>query len=680
MFYATNRIRASPDSLDIPPMPNTQTALDRLASHVSPDGGWGYQPGQPVHLEPTCLAVLALAGEVEKYRGLVEGGLRAIEANRAPDGTYRLTRGRPQAVWPTALVLFTERALGQPAERLAATADTLLASESRVIKVDEELKDMKLDIDVTIRGWPWAEANFAWVEPTSWACLALRSVGRGDHPRVREGVRLLLDRAFDSGGVNYGNRLVLGRSTEPIPGPTAIMLLALQGIADQPRVDAARGYLRVHAAKTTDLENLAWAKLALSVQPVDSATRGFLPELDARIAGALSEEIHRTDGLGAGPYRLALAALALGTAARNPFQLPADAVKPQLDEPRAGGPVEPAVDSPKAGDSRSFLERVKSKFRGLLIDGIGRFRPLPPTGTVHIARAGSYDAPLADVLAKQFDHFRQFVPLQGKRVVLKPNLVEYRQEKVINTDPRVIDAVIQLCKREGAAEVVVAEGPGHWRNVQYLVKESGLGAVLERHGVRFVDLNHDEPVRRPNLGRLTGLDYLYLARTVVSAEVFISLPKLKTHHWAGATLSLKNLFGTLPGICYGWPKNELHWRGIPNSIVDIALTHTPHLAIVDGIVGMEGDGPLMGTAKPVGALVMGNDLVAVDATCCRLMRLPPERVPTLVLAAIKRLGRLRESDIPQVGEPIEALATEFELPPLIEKNLLSEEQAAKVRA
>ena len=113
----------------------------------------------------------------------------------------------------------------------------------------------------------------------------------------------------------------------------------------------------------------------------------------------------------------------------------------------------------------------------------------------------------------------------------------------------------------------------------------------------FVDLNHDEPVKLPNLGRLTGLEYLYLSRTIATADVVISLPKLKTHHWAGATLSLKNLFGTLPGICYGWPKNELHWRGIDNSIVDIALTRTPDLAIVDGIVGMEGDGPLNGDAE-----------------------------------------------------------------------------------
>ena len=660
-------------------MPTAETARERLAALVSPDGGWGYQPGQPVHLEPTCLAVLALAADRAKYATLIDNGLKAIAANRQPDGTYRLTRGRLQAAWPTALVLFTEQALSPvahaPGSPTAQIADALLAIESRVIQVDgDEIADMKIDIDLSIRGWPWAEANFAWVEPTSWACLALRAVGRGDHPRVREGLRLLIDRAFDSGGVNYGNRVVLGKSTEPIPGPTAVMLLALQGTADQPRVEAAKGYLRVHAAQTTDLENLAWAKLALAAHADDSATRDFLPDLDVRIAGALSEEIHRTDGLGAGPYRLALAALALETGQRTVFKL--------TGEPAAsatGAIATPVADAAGSPPCRPFFERVKSKFRGWMVNGLNRVRPLPATGAVHIARAESYEAPLLDILAKQFDHFRQFVPLAGKRVVLKPNLVEYRQAKVINTDPRVIDAVITLCKREGAAEVVVAEGPGHWRNVQFLVKECGLGAVLEKHGVRFVDLNHDEPVKVLNLGRLTGLDFLYLARTVVAAEVFISLPKLKTHHWAGATLSLKNLFGTLPGICYGWPKNELHWRGIPNSIVDIALSHTPHLAIVDGITGMEGDGPLHGTAKHVGALVMGADLVAVDATCCRLMRLPPERLPTLVYAAIKRLGRLRESDIPQVGESIAALATEFELPPQVEKNLLSVEDAAKVR-
>ncbi len=96
------------------------------------------------------------------------------------------------------------------------------------------------------------------------------------------------------------------------------------------------------------------------------------------------------------------------------------------------------------------------------------------------------------------------MPLKGKRVVLKPNLVEYHRDKVINTNPAVVAAVIELCKREGAAEIIVAEGPGHWRNVEYLVQESGLGDVLKAHNVPFVDINHDEPVKMPNLGRLTG--------------------------------------------------------------------------------------------------------------------------------------------------------------------------------
>jgi uncharacterized protein (DUF362 family) len=317
-----------------------------------------------------------------------------------------------------------------------------------------------------------------------------------------------------------------------------------------------------------------------------------------------------------------------------------------------------------------FFEGVKNKFRNVLIRGLGALRQPPAFGAVHIGRAESYDADLLAVLKTQFEQYRPHLPLAGKRVVLKPNLVEYRKAQAINTDPRFVDAVIQLCQAEGASEIIVAEGPGHWRNVEFLVEESGLGPVMRKHGVQFVDLNHDEPVKVPNLGRTTGLDHLYLTRTVTTADVFVSLPKMKTHHWAGATLSLKNLFGTLPGICYGWPKNELHWRGIPNSIIDIALTQTPHLAIVDGIVGMEGDGPLAGKARQSGLIVMGIDLVAVDATCCRLMKLPVERIPTLALGAAMKLGRAAAADIQQIGEPIEKLAQAYEWPPQLEKQLL----------
>ena len=86
---------------------------------------------------------------------------------------------------------------------------------------------------------------------------------------------------------------------------------------------------------------------------------------------------------------------------------------------------------------------------------------------------------------------------------------------------------------------------------------------------------------------------------------------------------MKNLFGVVPGSVYGWPKNVLHMAGIENSILDLAATIRPQFTIVDGITGMEGDGPIMGEPKHVGTIVMGNDVVAVDATCARIMGINP---------------------------------------------------------
>jgi uncharacterized protein (DUF362 family) len=620
--------------------------LESLVALAHPEGGWSYAPGQTAHLEPTCLALLALSQEKERFATAIDAGKQALDRCAAVDGSYRLLQGREEAVWPTSLVLYVQSALGFPPEIMKRTAGRLLALRGR--PVDAAGAKEVQDIDLQIEGWPWADGNFSWAEPTAWACLALRRSGLGEHPRVRQGLKLLLDRASDEGGINYGNRRILGKTTEPIPGPTALMLLALQGHGDEPRVAAAVRYLQAQSANG-DVEHLCWTKLALDVHQDEPAVTAALPELDRLILAAL-ENRAATSWVRPAPLRLALAALALSTSRGNVFRLPT--VIGECGSPCNGIPH-------SAARRHSWGERLGATFRGLAVKAAGQFRQLTPQTAVHIAPVTDYNVDLAGVLQEQFEHFRGRVPLAGKRVVLKPNLVEYHRDKVINTHPHVVAAVIDLCRREGSAEVIVAEGPGHWRNVEYLVAASGLGDVLRHHKVPFIDLNHDEPVKLPNLGRLTGLEYLYLSRTVATAEVLISLPKLKTHHWAGATLSLKNLFGTLPGICYGWPKNELHWRGIDNSIVDIALTRTPDLAIVDGIVGMEGDGPLNGTARPLGALIMGCDLLAVDATCCRLMQLNPERIGYLMLGQAKKLGLLAEPRIQQLGEMIATLAQPF---------------------
>lgn len=629
--------------------------LETLAQQAHPQGGWSYVPEQVAQLEPTCLALLALSLEADKYQNLIQKGLLFLDRCAAPDGSYRLANGRQEAIWPTAQVLFVKAALQSPLApggegALDKTAAFLLQSRGQMPKNCEN--DELHDINLKLVGWPWAENNFSWTEPTVWACLALRSRGLEQHPRVQEGLQMLLDRAMDEGGINYGNRRILGRSTEPIPGPSALMLLAVQG-QQHPRIAAAAQYL-VKQLDGNDLEHLCWTKIAFDLHRDIPEAAAALPSLDVLIEKA-HQDRQQTNWLKPAPLRQALTALALGTDIRNFFRLQAS------DEGReARGEIDA---KPPAAATLPLTARLGSWFRGLAIKAVGQLRQLPPTSAVHIARAKDYDDNLVDILQKQYEHYRTQVTLKDKRVVLKPNMVEYHRDKVINTNPKVVSAVIELCKREGAAEIIVAEGPGHNRNVEYLVSACGLGDVLKQHQVNFVDINHDEPVKTPNLGRLTGLEYLYLSRTIASADVVISLPKLKTHHWAGATLSLKNLFGTLPGICYGWPKNELHWRGIDNSIIDIALTRTPDLAIVDGIIGMEGDGPLNGTAKFMGVLVMGHDLVAVDATCCRLMELDPEQIPYLLLGQMKKLGRLKASEIQQIGDSIESLAQPFETVP-----------------
>jgi uncharacterized protein (DUF362 family) len=276
---------------------------------------------------------------------------------------------------------------------------------------------------------------------------------------------------------------------------------------------------------------------------------------------------------------------------------------------------------------------------------------------VAILPARDYAVPLTDVVLQGIRHFR--VPVVGRKVVLKPNLVEFDPAGVINTHPAVIAAAVEAFRRLGAREVVVAEGPGHRRDTEHLVAASGLFRTLTDLGARYVDLNHDD-VRAVTLrSQFTELGRLHLPETVLGADLIVSMPKLKTHHWAGVTLSLKNMFGIVPGMIYGWPKNVLHWAGIHESVVDInSSLPAPQFAIVDGIVGMEGNGPIQGDPKPCGALVFGDDLVAVDATAARLMSIEPRKIKYLEHAA-RFLGNVEYEQIAQIGEPLESLRKEF---------------------
>jgi uncharacterized protein (DUF362 family) len=250
--------------------------------------------------------------------------------------------------------------------------------------------------------------------------------------------------------------------------------------------------------------------------------------------------------------------------------------------------------------------------------------------------------------------------LKGKKVLLKPNFIEAHPERPINTHVAVIANAALACLRLGASEVVVGEASGHRRDPWFSVLNPSLREVLDRE-VKRVDLNHGDVVSVANKGRRTGLPVFYVARPVAEADVLISMPKMKTHHWMGVTLCLKNLFGVLPGVYYGWPKNLLHFRGIDNSILDLAGTIKVHYNIIDGVIGMEGDGPIMGRARPVGALILSPFSLAADATAARLMGFDPRKVPYLAQAG-RSLPGLGPQDVVIRGEKPARFAARFECP------------------
>lgn len=284
-----------------------------------------------------------------------------------------------------------------------------------------------------------------------------------------------------------------------------------------------------------------------------------------------------------------------------------------------------------------------------------------PTETF-IASVNHYGADIKNAILQGINELGlSEAEIKGKRILLKPNLVEpHRGQSHINTHPFVIRAAVEVFFHLGASTVIVAEGAGHRRDSFLVLEESGLADVLYEDRIPFIDLNTGSVVAVKNSGRVSKLGDLFLPKEVVRADFLVSLAKMKTHHWAGVTLSMKNLFGLMPGIIYGWPKNVLHWADINKAIFDINATVKPDLAIVDGIVGMEGDGPIIGTPVQANVLVMGRNLTAVDATCARIMGINPKKIPHLRRAS-GRVGAIRESNIRQRGESIARVRKDFQL-------------------
>ena len=240
----------------------------------------------------------------------------------------------------------------------------------------------------------------------------------------------------------------------------------------------------------------------------------------------------------------------------------------------------------------------------------------------------------------------------GETIVLKPNLLVGRSpERAVNTHPDVFRAVAHILSRTGAT-LVYGDSPGIGRPADAAAR-SGIGAVARELGIRLADFSHGETVSFPE-GSL--IKQFVLARGVTEAQGLISLPKLKTHGLTRLTGAVKNQFGCIPGAL----KAEFHAR-LPNAdlfsrmLVDLNRCLRPRLFVMDAVVAMEGNGPQGGTPRPMHALLLSEDPVAMDTVACRMVSLDPSLVPTIFHGDSQGLGTSRPAI---VGDEVESFVAQ----------------------
>jgi len=239
------------------------------------------------------------------------------------------------------------------------------------------------------------------------------------------------------------------------------------------------------------------------------------------------------------------------------------------------------------------------------------------------------------------------------KVMIKVNFIcEKTWDSGATTDPIVVEALI-LKLKDLPVKVYVVESDSTMTNADKAFEATGMKEMCLRNGVEWLNLRHLENKVKLEIPGCETLHDITVPRLVTESAI-ISAAKLKTHMATTVTLGVKNLFGLLPTKF----KAKYHAKGISNVIVDINTVIKPKLVVIDGFVAMEGNGPVDGTPVQMGLIIAGTDVVATDATACRLMGIDPSKVMHLQKAAQKGLGSL---DPQVIGEKLEAVAKQFKM-------------------
>ena len=245
---------------------------------------------------------------------------------------------------------------------------------------------------------------------------------------------------------------------------------------------------------------------------------------------------------------------------------------------------------------------------------------------------------------------------RGDTVIIKPNIVCPKPpESAVNTDPRVCKAIANMV-RELDARPIIAEASAVGYDTEEAIQGAGFGKLREE-GYEVIDLKKEgiETVKVP-VPKGKSLKEVSLPKVVVEAKAIISVPKMKTHDQTLVTLSLKNMKGILPDVF----KRKFHTTfGIMQGVADLMTVAKPDLAVVDGIMAMEGLGPVFGDLVEMDLIIVGKDPVAVDAVTSEIMGFEPVDYSMVHTAAQSGIGIDDLKEIEIIGEPIANVKRRF---------------------
>lgn len=240
---------------------------------------------------------------------------------------------------------------------------------------------------------------------------------------------------------------------------------------------------------------------------------------------------------------------------------------------------------------------------------------------------------------------------QNERVLIKPNCVRPASpETGVTTDAGVVEAIINFLKERGVKDIVIADGgnPGTDKAFQL----TGLKSLEERYGVELVNLNKDRWEEIP-IPHAAALKKVRISRTVLDSDRIINVPKLKIHHMAQVTLSLKNLMGVIVDN-----RGQVMHEGLDEKIVDLASLFSPALNVVDGIVGSEMD-EVVGRPVQSNVIIAGVDMASVDSVGSAVMGLDANKIRHIQMATERGLGIASLDRIDIIGEDIDSVKLNF---------------------